>query len=54
MGDERYPFRFNGRKLEGYPGDTVATALLRNGVLVFDRSMKQRRRRGVACLEGTA
>jgi hypothetical protein len=45
-------FRFAGRSLVGQQGDTIATALLRNGVRVFDRSMKRRRKRGVSCFEG--
>lgn len=46
------PFRFRGRPMHGLRGDTIATALLRNGVRVFDRSVKRRRRRGVSCFEG--
>lgn len=40
-------FRFNGRLLEGYAGDTLASALIANGVDVVARSFKYRRPRGV-------
>ncbi len=40
-------FSFNGRALEGYRGDTVASALLANGVDVVARSFKYRRPRGI-------
>lgn len=52
MPAEPIRFRFAGRRLTGVLGDTLATALLRNGVRVFDRSIKRRRRRGVSCFEG--
>src|SRR5210317_434295 len=40
-------FRFDGRKLEGYAGDTLASALLANGVSVVGRSFKLHRPRGI-------
>ncbi|MFN7940973.1 MAG: 2Fe-2S iron-sulfur cluster-binding protein [Thermoanaerobaculia bacterium] len=40
-------FRFDGRKLSGFAGDTLASALLANGVDVLARSFKERRPRGV-------
>ena len=40
-------FRFNGRTLHGYHGDTLASALLANGVDVVARSWKYHRPRGV-------
>ncbi|MBT8087419.1 MAG: sarcosine oxidase subunit alpha family protein [Gammaproteobacteria bacterium] len=40
-------FRFNGRRLEGFSGDTLASALLANGVSVVGRSFKLHRPRGV-------
>jgi sarcosine oxidase subunit alpha len=40
-------FRFNGRDLCGYQGDTLASALLANGVRVVGRSFKYHRPRGV-------
>lgn len=41
------PFRFDGRDYEGYAGDTLASALLANGVRVAARSFKYHRPRGV-------
>lgn len=40
-------FRFNGRELSGYQGDTLASALLANDVRVVGRSFKYHRPRGV-------
>ena len=40
-------FRFNGVPLEGHPGDTLASALLANGVRVVARSFKYHRPRGI-------
>ncbi len=40
-------FRFNGRKLEGYAGDTLASALLANGISIIGRSFKLHRPRGL-------
>ena len=40
-------FRFNGRRLTGYAGDTLASALLANGVMPVARSFKYHRPRGV-------
>ena len=40
-------FRFDGRRYEGYPGDTLASALLANGVRLVARSFKYHRPRGV-------
>jgi sarcosine oxidase subunit alpha len=40
-------FRFNGRELWGIEGDTVASALLANGVRVVSRSFKFHRPRGL-------
>ncbi len=41
------PFEFDGKKYCGHPGDTLASALLANGVKVFGRSFKYHRPRGV-------
>ena len=38
---------WNGKRLEGYDGDTVVSALYGAGVRVFSRSFKYRRSRGV-------
>ena len=40
-------FAFDGRRLEGHPGDTLASALLANDVLLMGRSFKYHRPRGV-------
>ncbi len=40
-------FRFDGRRLLGYAGDTLASALLANGVDIVGRSFKLHRPRGV-------
>ena len=44
---ERLGFRFDGRELEGFAGDTLASALLANGVRLVGRSFKYHRPRGV-------
>jgi sarcosine oxidase subunit alpha len=40
-------FSFDGRAYRGYAGDTLASALLANGVRLFGRSFKYHRPRGV-------
>lgn len=40
-------FEFDGRRYEGYSGDTLASALLASGVTVVGRSFKYHRPRGV-------
>jgi sarcosine oxidase subunit alpha len=40
-------FSFNGRALPGFEGDTLASALLANGIRVVGRSFKYHRPRGV-------
>ena len=40
-------FRFDGRSYEGYAGDTLASALLANGVHMVARSFKYHRPRGI-------
>ena len=39
-------FSFDGRRLQGYAGDTLASALLANGVHLVARSFKYHRPRG--------
>ena len=36
-------FRFDGKRFEGYEGDTLAAALLANGVRLVGRSFKYHR-----------
>jgi len=40
-------FRFNNRYYKGYEGDTLASALLANGINVVGRSFKYSRARGI-------
>ncbi len=45
--ERRLQFRFNGALLSGFAGDTLASALLANGVSTVARSFKYHRRRGI-------
>ena len=45
--DRELRFRFDGRTYAGYQGDTLASALLANGVVLVGRSFKYHRPRGV-------
>jgi sarcosine oxidase subunit alpha len=40
-------FRFDGREMTGHPGDTLASALVANGVRLVGRSFKYHRPRGL-------
>lgn len=40
-------FRFNGQELQGYAGDSLASALIANGVHLVGRSFKYHRPRGI-------
>ncbi len=40
-------FTFNGKRLQGYEGDTLASALLANDQMLVGRSFKYRRPRGI-------
>ena len=40
-------FQFDGKRYEGHPGDTLASALLANGVRLVGRSFKFHRPRGI-------
>jgi sarcosine oxidase subunit alpha len=40
-------FTFDGRRLTGYAGDTLASALLANGIKIVGRSFKYHRPRGI-------
>jgi heterotetrameric sarcosine oxidase alpha subunit len=44
---QRLPFTFDGIQYEGFAGDTLASALLANGVRVVARSFKYHRPRGI-------
>ncbi|MDG2361440.1 MAG: 2Fe-2S iron-sulfur cluster-binding protein [Hellea sp.] len=45
--DKILKFQFNGKHYEGYEGDTLASALLRENVKVVGRSFKYHRPRGI-------
>lgn len=45
--DKPISFRFNGQTLSGFEGDTLASALIANGVRVVGRSFKYHRPRGI-------
>ena len=45
-------FDFEGRQVPIRDGDTVASALYRDGVRTFNRSHKSHRRRGLYCMTG--
>ena len=38
--DKKISFKFDGKKLFGFEGDTLASALIRNGVFLVGRSFK--------------
>ena len=44
-------FRFDGRRYEAYAGDTLASALLANGVDIVGRSFKLHRPRGIVAMD---
>ena len=45
-------FEFDGRKLGGFKGDSIASALYADGTRVFSRSFKYHRPRGLLCCSG--
>ena len=45
-------FEFDGKKINGYKGDTIASALYAAGTRIFSRSFKYHRPRGLLCVEG--
>jgi len=45
--ERRLTFTFDGRTFTGHPGDTLASALLANGVRLVGRSFKYHRPRGI-------
>jgi sarcosine oxidase subunit alpha len=50
--DRPVRFTFDGKVVEGYAGDTVASALYAAGRRTFSRSFKYHRRRGLLCCAG--
>lgn len=47
-------FQYLGQRMTAYEGDSVASALYRNGVRIFSRSLKYHRPRGLYSLDGEA
>ena len=45
--DKLLNFTFNGKKMQGYQGDTLASALLANDIKIVGRSFKYHRPRGI-------
>ena len=47
--DRNHPlsFTFDGRKMQGFKGDTLASALIANGIRIVGRSFKYHRPRGI-------
>ena len=45
--NKKISFTFDGKKYSGFEGDTLATALIRNGVFLVGRSFKYHRPRGM-------
>ena len=43
---QKVTFRFNGRSVTGFKGDTIASALLASGHMLVGRSFKYHRPRG--------
>ena len=43
---------FDGKKIKGHKGDTIASALYAAGIRIFSRSFKYHRPRGLLCVEG--
>ncbi|MBW1713625.1 MAG: (2Fe-2S)-binding protein, partial [Deltaproteobacteria bacterium] len=50
--DRPLSFTYRGRTMKGLAGDTVAVALLANGVRILSRSLKYHRPRGLYSLDG--
>ena len=44
--DKKISFTFDGKKYSGFKGDTLASALIRNGIFLVGRSFKYHRPRG--------
>jgi len=45
--NQSFKFRFNNETMHGYGGDTLASALLANGIKTVGRSFKYHRPRGI-------
>jgi len=49
---QKIHFTFNGKSFIGYKGDTIAAALVDNGVMRFSNSIIRQRPRGFYCAIG--
>ena len=49
---EKVSFTFDGEQMEGYTNETIAAALIANGVDVFRHSLREGRPRGFFCAIG--
>jgi sarcosine oxidase subunit alpha len=49
---KKVEFYFNRERMVGYSNETVAAALIANGVKVFRYSKKKKRKRGLFCAIG--
>lgn len=49
---EELTFYFEGKKMKGFAGETIAAALIANGVKVFRYTEKNKRPRGFFCAVG--
>ncbi len=49
---KKITFTFDGKKVQGFEGDTIASALYAAGQRTFSRSFKYHRRRGLMCVAG--
>ena len=50
---EKVAFTYNGARLTGHIGESVAAALLANGIRVLRTTRRDREARGAFCLMGT-
>ncbi len=50
--DRRISFTYDGKRVQAYEGDTIASALYAAGRRTFSRSFKYHRRRGLMCVAG--
>ena len=44
-----FTFRFEGRPISAYPGETIGAALMAAGIVTFRSTRRQQRPRGIFC-----
>ena len=49
---KKVKFKFDGKSVSGYEGDTIASALYAGGQRIFSRSFKYHRPRGIVSASG--